>query len=40
MIVELQGLLEERTKISIIADKGGVRVAKALWLDRLAEIDS
>lgn len=39
LIVELQGLLEEREKISCYTDTIRVRTAKALWLDRLAEID-
>ena len=43
LIVELQGLLEERQKLDTIDKKTTTnksKAARAIWMDRLAEIDS
>ena len=40
MVVELQGLLEERNKLDTKDFSTRSKAAKALWLDKLAEIDT
>lgn len=39
LIIELQGLLEERNKLDTHKVSTKNKAAKALWMDRLAEID-
>lgn len=40
LVVELQGLLEERNKIDTKDLSTKSKAAKALWMDRLAEVDT
>ena len=40
LVVELQGLLEERNKLDTKDFSTRSKAAKALWLDKLAEIDT
>ena len=40
LVVELQGLIEERNKLDTKDSSTRSKAAKALWLDKLAEIDT
>lgn len=40
LVIELQGLLEARSEIETGEYSGKNRALRALWLDRVAEIDS